>query len=475
MIKLTEEFVNQAAPNQNAIMNGCGLVRKKSFIKLNISSDETVIFGECKGSGASNYQTSVDFANPENPVYRCSCPSRQFPCKHALGLMYAFVGGNEFTTAEVPQDIMEKREKAEKREEKKKAVIEEKPKKVNKNALAKKLQTQKEGLELLEKIANNIVQSGLGTINSKTLKLLDDQAKQLGNYYIPGAQNALRELLALFKNNEDSEKIYTEAIDCLTRLHSLCKKGSVYLDKRLSDMELPIDTESTLEDWLGHVWQLSELKELGLMQNDADLVQLAFNSYFSEARQEYIDLGTWLNLKDGQLVESRNYRPIKAAKYIREDDSFYSVLKTPELFIYPGDMNPRVRWESMSVREIQSSDYKLIKSYAQQSCQEVIKQVKNQIKNPLSAKYPAVLIEFSRIGMVDESYVLEDLTGQRIVLLDNPCGFEPSTVSLLGLLSKDSLNSQTALIRFHNDMDAKRLYAQPISVVTNNSIIRLTY
>ncbi|MFG1706765.1 SWIM zinc finger family protein [Nonomuraea sp. M3C6] len=44
----------------------------------------TVLYGECKGSGAKPYLACVDLTEP---AYRCSCPSRKFPCKHALGLL----------------------------------------------------------------------------------------------------------------------------------------------------------------------------------------------------------------------------------------------------------------------------------------------------------------------------------------------------------------------------------------------------
>ncbi|MFF3751137.1 SWIM zinc finger family protein [Streptomyces sp. NPDC002018] len=42
------------------------------------------VWGLCKGSGSKPYQTVVDTTGP---AYRCSCPSRKFPCKHALGLL----------------------------------------------------------------------------------------------------------------------------------------------------------------------------------------------------------------------------------------------------------------------------------------------------------------------------------------------------------------------------------------------------
>jgi hypothetical protein len=46
--------------------------------------DERAVWGECQGSGAKPYQTQVDL---NGPAFRCSCPSRKFPCKHGLALL----------------------------------------------------------------------------------------------------------------------------------------------------------------------------------------------------------------------------------------------------------------------------------------------------------------------------------------------------------------------------------------------------
>ncbi|MFE0649038.1 SWIM zinc finger family protein [Streptomyces sp. NPDC059534] len=42
------------------------------------------VWGLCKGSGRAPYRTVVDTTGP---AYACTCPSRKFPCKHALGLL----------------------------------------------------------------------------------------------------------------------------------------------------------------------------------------------------------------------------------------------------------------------------------------------------------------------------------------------------------------------------------------------------
>ncbi|WNI22931.1 SWIM zinc finger family protein [Streptomyces sp. ITFR-16] len=42
------------------------------------------LWGQCRGSGSKPYRTVIDTTGP---AYKCSCPSRKFPCKHALGLL----------------------------------------------------------------------------------------------------------------------------------------------------------------------------------------------------------------------------------------------------------------------------------------------------------------------------------------------------------------------------------------------------
>lgn len=467
-------MINASAPNSTAVQNAKGLIKKKKFVKLFKSPDETVIFGECEGSGKDNYAVSVDFIKPENPVYRCTCPSRQFPCKHALGLMYSYIEGFKFAAADIPGDILEKREKAEKRETKNQDAPKAKTAgKVNKSALAKKLKAQIEGLELLEKITNSIITAGFGSLDAKSLKNLNEQEKQLGNSYLPNIQGSLKVFISFFKDHDKKEDIYGKAMNALSTLNAASKKGREYLEKRLEDESLPMDTESIMEEWLGHAWQLSELKECGRILEDTNLLQLSFSTYVSFARQELMDLGRWINLKDGNIYETVNYRPFKAVKYIKEEDSFFSVVKAKELFIYPGDINKRVRWEEMSIRDVTHDDLSSIKSYAKKSYPDVIKSVKNQMKNPLSDKNPAVLVGYSRIGIVNNSYTCEDYSGFRILLKDYKTDI-PSCYLLRFMKQKD-LHDGALLVSFNHDLDSGVLSAQPLSIVTDTGIIRLIY
>ena len=72
-----------------------------------------------------------------------------------------------------------------------------------------------------------VERSGLGTLNAKSARQMEEQAKQLGNAYLPGAQNALHALTGLFYRSQISsedelkaserERVYSAALDQLNR------------------------------------------------------------------------------------------------------------------------------------------------------------------------------------------------------------------------------------------------------------------
>jgi len=483
-MQIDEAYADSQAPNADAIKNARGVVLKRKLVGLFRSADGMLLFGDCKGSGKDNYRPSADFADPSKPVYRCTCPSRQFPCKHSLALLYAHAQGAKFVEKDVPTDISDKRAKIQQRAEKKKEEP-DKPHKVNTSALKKKIQAQLEGINLLESLVNDLIRAGLGTLNAKSARQVEEQARQLGNAYLPGAQNALHALTGLFYRSEISsedelkvserERIYSAALDQLNRLHSLCKQGRKYLNNRLEDPDLKPETETDIAAWLGHAWQLRELKDASLVQSNVELLQLAFNSHDDWTRKEFVETGVWLNLQTGAVQLTRNYRPYQAAKFIREDDSCFHVAVCPELCIYPGNLNPRVRWESMEPRPVIKADHARAREHANADLGAVIKAVKAQLKSPLGDRQPFALVRYRALGRAGDHLIIEDQTGERLVLADDRHDSEPATLHLLSMLPKTVRHDQALLVRFHHDLDSQKLHAKPLSVVTEPEIIRLTY
>ncbi|MFG0287153.1 MAG: SWIM zinc finger domain-containing protein [Rhodopirellula sp. JB044] len=481
-MNLDAEFVNSQAPNAAAINNGRSLVVKGKFVSLCRSEDGTLLFAECQGSGRSNYHCSCDFVRPSQPTYRCSCPSRQFPCKHCLGLMFAYVDGKEFSVAEVPDDLSEKREKLSRRKEAAKSA---KPKKVNVSALKKKIAAQLQGLDLLEALTFDLVSKGMAAMNATSARRVQEQAKQLGDAYLPGAQSALLAYTNLFIDDsgrfdgelppQKRESIYTDALDQLTRLSTLVKHGRRVLQARLDEPTKPPETDSPIAAWLGHAWQLQELRDAGLTQNNVELVQLAFHNYDDAARKEFVETGIWMNLNNGEIQLTQNYRPYRAAKHIREQDSFFKVAIVPELCVYPGKTNVRVRWDEFEQRALTRADLSTIRSHAETRFDVLVKNVRTALKNPLADKRPIVAIAFQRMGTLrGGELVIEDSAGARIEMTE--CGLkdEPLSCHLMPMLPSELTEDQLIVGRVHQDLDKKTFKIKPLSIVTEKQIFRLT-
>ncbi|MGW2564444.1 SWIM zinc finger family protein [Streptomyces sp. NPDC001514] len=98
-VRWTAEQVLALAPDDSSRKAGSKLGSAGPWSGAG-SSGSGAVWGLCKGSGSKPYQTIVDTTGP---AYKCSCPSRKFPCKHALGLLLLWAGDEEAVRAsEVP-------------------------------------------------------------------------------------------------------------------------------------------------------------------------------------------------------------------------------------------------------------------------------------------------------------------------------------------------------------------------------------
>jgi hypothetical protein len=82
------DSVLDLAPDESSRRSGAALGRPASWSGTGVVGD--LLWGLCAGSGKNPYQVVVDLGGP---AYKCSCPSRKFPCKHALGLLLNWANG----------------------------------------------------------------------------------------------------------------------------------------------------------------------------------------------------------------------------------------------------------------------------------------------------------------------------------------------------------------------------------------------
>jgi hypothetical protein len=85
---LTVRKIEELAPDQ-ASLNAASKLRKPAkWPLLAGDSGKTLLWGECQGSGSTPYRVMVALGDLG---YKCTCPSRKFPCKHVLALLWTYV------------------------------------------------------------------------------------------------------------------------------------------------------------------------------------------------------------------------------------------------------------------------------------------------------------------------------------------------------------------------------------------------
>ena len=102
---ITLQQIEAMAPDQASLTAARKLLDAKKWPLNEIAGDHSFIWGECQGSGSTPYRACVSLIDLG---YKCTCPSRKFPCKHSLALMWRYQQNpNDFTENDVPQWLLD--------------------------------------------------------------------------------------------------------------------------------------------------------------------------------------------------------------------------------------------------------------------------------------------------------------------------------------------------------------------------------
>ena len=85
---LTRDKIAALAPDQSALTASIKLQKPAAWPLLGRDGENALVWGECQGSGATPYRVMADLRDLGN---KCTCPSRKFPCKHVLALLWLTV------------------------------------------------------------------------------------------------------------------------------------------------------------------------------------------------------------------------------------------------------------------------------------------------------------------------------------------------------------------------------------------------
>lgn len=196
-MQLRADEVLQLSPDESSAKAAKGLVIPAKWPRLEFN--EQAIWGECQGSGSKPYQVQVDKAGP---AFRCSCPSRKFPCKHGLALLLLLAQNPaNFKTAEPPAWVSEwlasRQQRAEKQEQKRVEAAENRSAAADPQAAARRentrLQRMAGGLEELERWLADRLRQGLAQLPAQP-GIWDEMATRMVDAQLPGLAYRLRRI-----------------------------------------------------------------------------------------------------------------------------------------------------------------------------------------------------------------------------------------------------------------------------------------
>ncbi|GAB3584099.1 SWIM zinc finger family protein [Hymenobacter daeguensis] len=233
MISFTEAQAQSLITDPGTLKRGQELLKPAKW--ANLGRTDTAAWGECAGSGSRPYLTGIDLTEP---AFKCSCPSRVFPCKHGAGLLLLMARQPELLTGHTPPawlaEWLQKRQQTqEKKVEKAPSspaaaatnVSSGAPSAVpplhNENAPSgspsprekgpggevpaasdlavdpKRLARMAAGADDLAAWLEDLVRAGLATLNQQPARFWESQAARLVDNQLPGLAAAVRELATL--------------------------------------------------------------------------------------------------------------------------------------------------------------------------------------------------------------------------------------------------------------------------------------
>ncbi len=219
----TFEHVLALAPDSSSASAGQGLGLRGKWTELGRS--DRAVWGLCKGSGKLPYQCRIDLGEP---AFKCSCPSRKFPCKHGLGLLLVFAKeAKSFVEAAEPEWVSTwldtRGEKAETKAAKAAAKAQgEAEKPVDPVAQAKR-QAQREsrvrdGVGECRVWLEDLVRRGLAAAQSEPSSMWQHVAARMVDAQAPGLGVMIRQAGELISSGEGWQ---ARTLDHLGRLHLL--------------------------------------------------------------------------------------------------------------------------------------------------------------------------------------------------------------------------------------------------------------
>lgn len=200
MARWTEAQVVKLAPDDASVAAARRLTNPAVW--SDTGSTEVLVWGKCQGSGKTPYQVSVDLAGP---AFRCSCPSRKFPCKHALALLLLWVrgGGAVADADQAAAFAQEWSDERGRRTPTKKAEEQAPDPAAQTKRLEERLALMSAGLEDFGRWLQDLVRAGTAAARQQPYGWWDETAARLVDAQLPGLAEQVRSMAGDVHRRED--------------------------------------------------------------------------------------------------------------------------------------------------------------------------------------------------------------------------------------------------------------------------------
>ena len=216
-MQLGTDDVLKLSPDASSAKAAIGLAQPSRWLQPAFNDQAQAVWGECPGSGATPYRVQVD---RQGPAFRCSCPSRKFPCKHGLALLLLLAQQPAaFTSADPPAWVVAWLDSRRQRDESRKNKHDDnaatsvagtgrdgeaptgEPSPAAGRRSALRQQRLSDGLDELELWLNDRVKHGLATLSGQPA-IWEEMARRMVDAQLPGLAFRLRRLGRLVDGSE---------------------------------------------------------------------------------------------------------------------------------------------------------------------------------------------------------------------------------------------------------------------------------
>ena len=218
MISYSEDQARAFVTDAGTLQRGHQLAQPTKW--QNVGRTDATAWGECAGSGAKPYLTGIDLSEP---AFKCSCPSRVFPCKHGAGLLLLLARQPALFAAATPPAWLD--EWLAKRQQTQTKKVEQAPPRRPVESAAPvddaavldpasagvpgsevapaRLARMAQGADELEAWLLDLLRHGLATLDQQPTRFWENQAARLVDNQLPGLAGALRALATLRHTHAD--------------------------------------------------------------------------------------------------------------------------------------------------------------------------------------------------------------------------------------------------------------------------------